>query len=206
VEFDKINVKFFAARAEGVRLVDFVPIFNRWIQESDGEYYDLADYSHVHHGPGILLIAHEANVSVDETGGRLGLLYNRKRPFSGEPREKLLAAVRAALDYAARLEAEPALEGRLAFNAGELLVLLNDRLHAPNTNATFEAARPHLEWLARALWEGAPFTLAYDDSDPRRRFSVRLKSADAGIGAVRRGLAARGSSVVGYGGGGLSRD
>lgn len=188
MEFDRVNIKFFASRSEGVRLVDFIPIFNRWIQESDGEYYDLADYSHVHHGPGVLLIAHEANVSMDETGGRLGLLYNRKRPFAGEPREKLLAAARAALAYAARLEAEPALEGRLEFNGGEFLLLLNDRLHAPNTSATFEAVKPHLEWLAGVLWEGSPFRLAYDDSDPRRRFSVSAKSADVGIDAVRRRL------------------
>ena len=40
------------------------------------------DYSHVHNGPGILLVAHEANFSMDETDGRRGMVYIRKQPSS----------------------------------------------------------------------------------------------------------------------------
>ena len=83
MDLQKVNVKFFVGDSNGVPLTAFINIFNSWIQASDGDYYDLADYSHMHAGPGILLIAHEANISMDNTGNRLGLLYNRKRPLQG---------------------------------------------------------------------------------------------------------------------------
>jgi len=77
VDLQKINVKFFVANSSEISLEVFINIFNAWVQVSDGEYYDIADYSHVQAGPGILLIAHEANISMDNTDNRLGLLYNR---------------------------------------------------------------------------------------------------------------------------------
>jgi len=62
MEFERINVKFFVANPNGTGLEVFIDVFNSWVQASDGEYYDIADYSHVHAGPGILLVAHEANI------------------------------------------------------------------------------------------------------------------------------------------------
>ena len=46
-------------------------------------YHDVADYSHMHAGPGIVLVANDANVSIDESDDRRGLLYSRKSPLSG---------------------------------------------------------------------------------------------------------------------------
>ena len=60
MDLQKINVKFFAAGSGAVRLTDFIDIFNSWIQSSEGEYYDVADYSHMQAGPGIVLVTHEA--------------------------------------------------------------------------------------------------------------------------------------------------
>ena len=178
MNLQKINVKFFVGDSSGVSLTVFINIFHSWIRASDGDYYDLADYSHMHAGPGILLIAHEANISIDNTGSRLGLLYNQKQPLQGSNREKLHSTFRSALDYCRRIEGEPSLQGKFKFRGDEALILINDRLHAPNTERTFRALEPDLEDLARALYGGADFTLRRN-TDPKQRFTVQIKTRSA---------------------------
>ena len=176
MNLQKINVKIFVGDSSGISPGVFINIFHSWIRASDGDYYDLADYSHMHAGPGILLIAHEANISIDNTGSRLGLLYNQKQPMQGSNREKLHSTFRSALDYCRRVEGEPSLQGKFKFRGDEALILINDRLHAPNTERTFRALEPDLEDLARALYGGADFTLRRQ-TDSKTRFSVQIKSA-----------------------------
>ena len=178
MELDKINVKFFAKDTNGVPLTAFINIFHSWIQASDGDYYDLADYTHMNAGPGILLIAHEANISMNNTGNRLGLLYNRKQPLQGSNIEKLRSIFKSALENCRRIEEEPSLKGRLKFRGDEALLLVNDRLLAPNTEKTFRALRPDLEDLARTLYGGTDFKLQRN-TDPKQRFTVRIETPSA---------------------------
>jgi hypothetical protein len=51
---------------------------------------------------------------------------------------------------------------------------VNDRLAAPNGDATFAALRPELEALCKTLFAG-PFELAREGG-PRELFAVRVKS------------------------------
>src|SRR5687767_8533433 len=97
-----LNVKFYLENLETVNLADYAAVFNTWIQQQRLEelLIDVADYLHVHHGPGIMLIGHEADYSLDNRAGRLGLLYNRKAQLDGTTQEKLAQAARAALTAA----------------------------------------------------------------------------------------------------------
>src|ERR1041384_8435896 len=103
-----INIKFYLEEPEAVHLADYAALFNTWIQQQRLEelLIDVADYLHVHNGPGIMLIGHEADYSLDNRGGRLGLLYNRKAPLDGSVQEKLAQAAHAALTAARLLETE----------------------------------------------------------------------------------------------------
>ncbi len=200
MELQKINAKFFVASCEGIRLTDFIGIFNSWIQGSDGDYYDLADYSHMHAGPGVLLISHDANISMDDTGNRLGLLYNRKQPLSGSNNEKLKVAFKTALEFCRRVENEPTLGGRVRFRGDEVHFLINDRLVAPNTNETFHALKPELEGLARTLYGGAEFTLDHNP-DPKQRLSVFIKTPRAfEVDTLLKNLDNHGAGLVEIGG------
>ncbi len=81
-----VNIKIFADRAD-IQIGDAVEVFHQWIQEGAAPelLIDVADYKHVPDGPGVMLIGHQANYSLDETGGKLGLLFaNRKRQFVEE--------------------------------------------------------------------------------------------------------------------------
>src|SRR5690349_9383466 len=96
---DHVNIKILARQPYPADLGKVIPVFHRWIQEElvGGLPIDVADYRHVPSGPGVMLIGHESNYSLDLEFGRLGLLYNRKLPAQGSFEEKLRDAYGAAL-------------------------------------------------------------------------------------------------------------
>lgn len=146
----KIGVKIFLADPAAVAEVDLVPVFHSWIQLRSIEEHlaiDVADYHHVHNGPGTVLVTHEANFAMDGAGGRVGLLYQRKQPLAGTFGERVLAALRHALAGAARLEAYPG----IAFRTDEISIRVADRLNAPNTAETFTAVRGEVERVLTPL-------------------------------------------------------
>ena len=125
----KFGVKLFFANQQDRELTEFIPVFHRWIQQQalPGHLLiDVHDYSHVHHGPGILLVAHEANLSVDEAEGRRGLVYIRKQPAT------LRETVDAAFAAAKLLD-------DVKFETNTFEVFCNDRLFTPTTAQIAEA-------------------------------------------------------------------
>ena len=178
MELQKMNVKFFVAEPNDVPLADFIDLFHGWIQATDGLYHDVADYSHIQAGPGIVLVANDANLSIDETGYRRGLLYSRKSQLKGSNESKLREVLRSALENCRRIEEEPLLGGKLRFLGNELLISINDRLLAPNTEACFQQIKPEIESLAKRLYADAEFTLERD-SEPRKLFNVHIKTPGA---------------------------
>jgi hypothetical protein len=157
-------------------LANFIDIFHSWIQATDGVYHDVADYSHMQAGPGIVLVAADANVSIDETGNRRGLLYSQKSKLGGSNLEKLSTVLRFALESCQRLEDEPALAGKLRFAGNELEIVVNDRLVAPNTDETFDEIRPDVDFLARRLYGTTNFTWLRARQDPRQRLNVTIRT------------------------------
>jgi hypothetical protein len=178
VNLQKLNVKFFLLGPIDVSLTAFVDIFNRWIQESEGEFYDLADYSHVRAGPGILLVAHEANISIDNSGNRQGLLYNQKQPLQGSNQEKLRFTFKKALEACLKVEGQESLKGKIAFQGNESQLCVNDRLLAPNTDETFQAIAEEVHELARLLFRGSRYSVQVCSRDERQRFSISLKAEE----------------------------
>ena len=168
-----INIKLYLENLESVRLADFAAVFNTWIQQQRLEelLVDVADYLHVHNGPGIMLIGHEADYSLDNRAGRLGLLYNRKEQLEGTTAEKLTQAVRAALTAAQILEKENGLK----LSGSEIQVIVNDRLLVPNTAETFAALEADIRSIFNQLYDGAAYSLSHND-DRRERFTVNVKT------------------------------
>src|SRR4029079_15964564 len=159
-----INIKFFIENAGAINLADYAAVFNSWIQRHalDELLIDVADYLHVHHGPGIMLIGYEADYSLDNRAGRLGLLYNRKAQLEGTTEEKLTQAARAALTAAQILEKENGLK----FSGSEVQVIVNDRLLVPNTDESFAALEPDIKSFFGQLYGCTEFSLSHN-SDRR---------------------------------------
>lgn len=184
------NVKLDFELATEIDLERLIPIFHRWIQERalDELLIDVADYRHVAQGPGVLLIAHDANYAVDEVDGRLGLLYARKRPAAGSFADRLRDAVGKLLDAGLALEREAALGG-LAIPGDRWSVQANDRLLAPNNERTWQAVEPELRALFDGLYAGGGVDLRRED-DPRALFGVTVRAAEKpGLARLRERLA-----------------
>lgn len=151
----KLDLKVLAAPSAEVEAEEFIPVFHRWItgRVLPELLIDVADYSHVPEGPGVLLIGHDAQYAYDLSRGEPGLLYSRRRETSAELQgidtldrrvESLLACAFRACDL---IEAEPALAGRVAFDRGRVELRVNDRLF-PRTD---DAAATLAAALERAL-------------------------------------------------------
>ena len=115
MDLHKFGIKFFAADAEKLDILKLIPIYHRWIQQGPLEdlLIDVADYSHVPSGPGVMLIAHEGNYALDETGHERGVVYYSKHRLEGELPERFAAVARKALKAARLMTEDNELEGAL---------------------------------------------------------------------------------------------
>jgi len=186
MESHKLAVKFFVEAGAGTPVEEFVPVFHRWIQGKllEGhQLIDVANYAHVHEGPGVVLVSHEANLHADLGEGKLGLMYIRKQPGAGSSfRERLRSTFGYALRAALMLEEDSALAGKISFRTRDPLFLINDRLFEPNTAETFGKVRGELEGFLRGLY-GGDVGLKYEP-DGDRLFQVRVGAAETKIGAL----------------------
>ena len=157
----RLDVKLFFENGDDVDVHAFMPIFQQWIQNKKLPelLIDVADYTHVKDGPGMLLVAHECQYAIDGTGGRQGLLYSHRRGGEGDFAKRIENAFASALRAAKLIEDEPALEGKLKFSGAEAMFRINDRLNGPNEPATFDAVKPVLEGLLGKLHDGAQLSL-----------------------------------------------
>ena len=175
VDIHKIDIKFYMDEGGELEPETWFRTFNSWISDtSDEVLVDVTDYSHVHAGPVTLLVGHDANYSIDNTDEMPGLLYQRKGRLEGSLSDRLRSVFAAALKACGRLEADPLVEGRVKFRGDEVLLIVNDRLRAPNTEETFGAIRPDLVELLKKLFSGAEYALERDP-DPKHRFGLRVK-------------------------------
>jgi hypothetical protein len=174
---EHVSIKIFsAADTPNARFADAIPVFHRWIQgwTLPELLIDVADYSHVPAGPGVLLIGHEANYALDNAGSRPGLLYVRKAADGASAGESLRRSHDAALSASRRLEAEPEFEGKLRFNPRELEITFNDRLLHPNTDDGWKSVEPALTSFLDGLYGEGTYALTRRSTDSRERLSAHV--------------------------------
>jgi hypothetical protein len=181
MDLHKFGIKFFATDAERIDILKLIPIYHRWIQHKALEdlLIDVADYSHVPGGPGIMLIAYEGNYALDETGNERGVVYYSKQKLAGELSERIAVVARKALQAAELMRTDAELEGALRLPGNRLEFFANDRLLAPNTEAAYAALEPALKTFLDRLYAGARYT-ATRAADPKERLTVRVQ-ADAAV-------------------------
>jgi hypothetical protein len=175
MDLHRIQLKFYLPSSGSLSPEEAFRAFSTWIPiTTDQTLIDVADYSHLPDGPLTVLVGHQANYILDHSDQRLGLLYARKQPLEAGLRQALAEALKACR----RLEQEPELKGKVSFAGGEFLLVANDRLHAPNTEETRQALTPHLDPVLAQLYGGARLDLSRD-SDPRKRFNLRVRAGAA---------------------------
>ena len=189
-----MDIKVFVKKGEDIPPYDFMPVLQRWIQKHTvpGALIDVADYSHIHNGPGIILVAHEHNVSVDYGEGRMGLLFHQKQPLDGSLQERMKLCMKYAFTACVELQQEPEFEGRLEFDSGKFLFIVNDRLHAPNDEETNGQVHEQLLAAAGSVYDGE-LDLSRRIGDARHRIMIE---ATAGQSQDFRSLIERCSGTI----------
>ena len=176
--FYRVCVKLYASEEaieDDAKL--FVPIFHEWIREGAPGglvLLDVADYAHVPESPGIMLICHEVNFSMDRADGRLGLLAQRRIPIDGSPVDVVAKTLRQVLEVASRLEQHPRVDGAFKLDAAVLRIEANDRLRLPNSDGGYEAFAPIIQEAVARVLGGAPPIVTRVENDPRDRLAVSV--------------------------------
>jgi hypothetical protein len=174
----RIQLKVFAQPGFVIDTHKSVRVFHRWIKERvlPEQVVDVADYSHVQHGPRVALIGHGSDHYLDDSQGRPGLLYFRKRA-APPPHERLADAFRRCLSAARLLESDPGFDAPPKFGTGELLLRFVDRLQAPNTDAGYEPLREQVEHFLAELYR-QPVEILREGS-VRELLSLRIQASSA---------------------------
>ena len=176
----RFGLKIFADPVSAGAPSTIIPVFHAWIQEHavPGLLIDVADYTHLVAGPSVLLVAHEANYALDETGGRPGLSYTRKQPIDGTFSERLTVAAAALIAAARRLEQDTTrmTGGGIAFLANEIEFAANDRLAAPRSVDAEAVLHEELAAFGGRLFGGADVEVQ-PLNDPAR-LGFALKTTD----------------------------
>lgn len=180
-ELHKIGVKWPAREKSPLDLLDLIPIYHRWISEAalPDLLIDVAEYTHVHHGPGVLIIAFEGNYAYDETGGERGVAYYSKQPLAGDLAARLATVARKSLLACQCFEQDPALGGKVGFAGDRFEVFSNDRLAAPNTDAGWALLSPAVTALATRLHGAGNFRVERANPDPRERLTAIVHATQA---------------------------
>jgi hypothetical protein len=180
----RYSVKSFIENPDAVYLPAFVPIFQRWIQTHavEGLLVDVADYKHVHQGPGVILIGHEGDYALDMGSGRPGLRYDRKRDLPDTLQEGLREVFRLALAACRTLEADPTLNEPVTFDPGEIELTFLDRLTTPNHPEIFQALEADITRVVSALYPDKEISLEPLHADPRRPLTIRIITSPTTVG------------------------
>lgn len=177
-DMHRIAAKLFLADPAGVDPPALIPTFHEWIRRDllPGLTIDVADYSHVPDGPGVMLIGHEWDRALDRGDGRPGVWVVAKRGLEGDLRERVATVVADALRTAALL-ADPEWQGSgAAVRTDEIEITILDRIGAPNTPEGLAALGGDIAAALAPATAGAAPALE-QVGDARRPFRVRARLA-----------------------------
>ena len=164
----RLAVKFFTSPdpAAPVELEQFIALFHEFIQSKrvDGLLIDVADYSHVPDGPGVILVGHDVEYGLDSAAGLAGLRALGKRFEDASLDGALRETLRKALGCIAAIEDD----GRtgLRFDTATVEIQLVDRLQAPHDEDVLRAALSEAAPTIDLLFGDAVLQIP-GDLDPR---------------------------------------
>jgi hypothetical protein len=172
---EKTSIKLYSEGQPPVESA-FIPVFHSWIQNDvmDDLLLDVADYSHVPAGPGVMLIAESGSYNFEQgVDERYGMVYSRKDASDNTNSHKITRAFTGALDAAVKLVSEPALAG-LRFSGNEFRLTFYDRLSIPNSDDSLLRLKADIDSVLDRLFAGEDFVTTRISKDPREALTVRI--------------------------------
>lgn len=174
----RIQIKILADAPPGLSLEPFLEIFGRWRHEQDdpAQWVDLADYAHMSHGPGVVLIGHRISIGFDTDAPQPGIVFTARKGMSGSHGERISAAFRWCLELSRRLTAEETFSANVRLRTGEIELRFTDRLATPNAASTDAELRPAVTQVLDALFGSGGYTLA-PEKDPAECYGFHVSAS-----------------------------
>lgn len=174
-------VKIFFADGIVVDPPLMVAMFHEWIRNKivEGLLIDVADYTHVHEGPAIVLVGHDIDYTIDLSEARPGLMVTRKRRTRSALAEDIRQGVRRVFAAARALQQRADPHPPVRFRTDELRVQVIDRLRFPQSADAVEAVRGAIEPLFAKLFEPSGCTIENAATDARMPVTLRVRASGA---------------------------
>ena len=178
MELQKFGIKLFFKTNGGYPSKDFIPVFHNWIQTNsipDHLLIDVIDYSHIQDGPGIMLIAHEGQISLDKENNSPGLLYLRTSKIEGDFQKRFKFAF-ATLINTAKLLQNNKIGTNVAFETKAFRFIANDRLLAENNKYNQSIFSKTLNEILEKNYPDAKWVIEdYSEMDERLAFTIKFQ-------------------------------
>ena len=175
----KFGVKLFFKTNGSFNSKDFIPVFHNWIQDKiidDHLLIDVADYSHIPDGPGVMLVAHEGNFSLDQENQQPGIMYMRKTEISGNFKERFNTVLSTVVKAANRLN-DNNISKQVDFTPNSFRFITNDRLYAENTADNQDLYKQKTQKSLDEKYPGHQFEFGdVSDENERLAFTVNFSN------------------------------
>ena len=179
MDLQKFGVKLFFNTNGSINSKDFIPVFHSWIQDNifdDHLLIDVADYSHIPDGPGVMLVAHEGNFSLDQENQQPGIMYMRKTEIAGSFTERFNMVLSIVIKAANRLSDNNICK-QVDFKPNSLRFIANDRLYAENTADNQDLYKQKIQKVLDAKYPDHKFEFGdYSDGNERLAFTVNFSN------------------------------
>ena len=177
MELQKFGIKLFLDANGSYFSKDFIPVFHSWIQDkivADNLVIDVADYSHIPDGPGIMLIAHEGHFSLDQENLKPGIMYMRKTELEGSFKVRFKKVLSTVIEAADRLHNNN-INKEINFINNSFRFIANDRLYAENTIENQALCKNNIKKILNEIYPDS--NIEFDDvsnNKERLAFTVQL--------------------------------
>ena len=179
MDLQKFGVKLFFNANVNFDSKDFIPVFHNWIQDKivdDHLLIDVADYSHIPDGPGVMLVAHEGNFSLDQESQQPGIMYMRKTEIAGSFNERFNLVLSTVIK-AANLLSDNDKSTQVDFKPNLFRFIANDRLCAENTADNQELYKQKIQKVLDGKYPGYQFKFRdLSDENERLAFTVNFSN------------------------------
>jgi len=179
MNLQKFGVKLFLNTNGSYSSKDFVPVFHNWIQKKAIDNHlliDVTDYSHILDGPGVMLIAHEGNFSLDQESQHPGIMYMRKTEIAGCFTERFNTVLSTVVKAANRLN-DNNIRKQVDFIPNSFRFITNDRLYAENTADNQDLYKRKIQKALEGKYSDSQFKFGdISDENERLAFTVNFSN------------------------------
>ena len=180
----RLSAKVFFDASTAIEAADLIPVFHSWISRQSVEemLIDVTDYSHVHEGPALLLVALEADYVLDLTDGKPGIRYIRKRAMPDSLGEAMHLVIKQVTQAASLLASSRLLEVAASFDASRLELSVLDKLNYPVSNQ--EVFKATFQKVAGELFDAESINIEAVEPDTRRPLRFELQGQQAFLNSL----------------------